>query len=85
MLDSWALRNNMAKVFKTALKKLLTSRTISYLSPKQKDSQFQRSRSLIDGLRQASEEFRGKFNIIARGMSRTFWAESFTAIANVGL
>lgn len=85
MLDSWPLRNIMTKVFKTVLKKLLTTRTISYLSPKQKDSQFQRSRSLIDGLKQASEEFEGKFKITARGMSRTFWAESSTAVANVGL
>lgn len=73
-----------AEDFKAVLRNLLSSRTTSYLDPDEKNSQFQRSRSFVDGLSQASEEFRTKFKIIARGMSRSYWAESPEALANVG-
>lgn len=63
---------------------LLSNRTVSYLNADDKLSQFQRSRSFIDGLSQASEAFRKEFTIIARGMSRPYWAVGAEALANVG-
>ena len=59
-----------------ALKRILTKKTISYLNPDESKSQFQRSRSFMDGLTQASEAFRVEFKITARGMSRPIWADS---------
>lgn len=73
-----------AKGSKGAMKRLLPSRTLSYLSPDEKQSQFQRSRSFIDGLRQANEKFRELFKITSRGMSRSIWAETSEALADVG-
>ena len=64
-------------------KKLLTKKTVSYLNPESSLSQFQRSRSFIDGLTQASESFRREFKITTRGMSRSYWAESSEALASV--
>jgi xeroderma pigmentosum group C-complementing protein len=75
---------NKAKGVKDAVKSLLSSRTFSYLNPDQKQSQFQKSRSFIDGLRQASDAFREKFRINSRGMSRSIWAETSEALADVG-
>ena len=74
-----------AKGSKGALKGLLSNRTLSYLNPDEKHSQFQRSRSFIDGLKQASETFREKFRITSRGMSRSTWAETAEALADVGI
>ena len=59
----------------------LNKKTISYLHPKEGMSQFQRSRSFMDGLEQASEVFRQKFKIDSRGISRPFWAENANALA----
>lgn len=73
-----------AKGSKGALKGLLSTRTLSYLNPDEKNSQFQRSRSFIDGLRQASETFREKFRVTSRGMSRSKWAANAEALADVG-
>lgn len=74
---------NKAKGAKEAVKSLLSSRTFSYLNPDEKQSQFQKSRSFIDGLKQASDAFREKFRINSRGMSRSTWAETSEAIAHV--
>ena len=38
----------------------------------------------MDGLTQASETFRNRFRIVARGMSRSHWAEDAEALAQVG-
>ncbi len=65
------------------LQKLLSKRTISYLNPDSQKSQFQRSRSFVDGLTQALEVFRDIFRITARGMSRSYWADSPEDLANV--
>lgn len=65
------------------VKKLLTKNTISYLNPEESLSQFQRSRSFIDGLTQASDAFKREFKITTRGMSRSYWAESSEALASV--
>lgn len=63
---------------------MLSNRTISYLNPDEDKSQFQRTRSFTDGLIQASEAFRQRFKVIARGMSRSYWAESPEALTAVG-
>ena len=39
----------------------------------------------MDGLTQASETFRNRFKITARGMSRSHWAEDAEALAQVSL
>ncbi|KAI9818807.1 MAG: hypothetical protein M1827_007627 [Pycnora praestabilis] len=59
-----------------ALKSLLSKRTISYLNPGTDKSQFQGSRSFMDGLAQASDVWRLKFQVNARGMKRAVWADS---------
>lgn len=73
-----------AKCLQAALKSLLSNRTVSYLNPDENKSQFQRTRSFTDGLIQASEVFRQRFKVIARGMSRPYWAESPEALTAVG-
>ncbi|KAF6230860.1 hypothetical protein HO173_010976 [Letharia columbiana] len=60
----------------SVLKSMLAKRTISYLNPDESKSQFQRSRSFLDGLTQASDAFRADFKITARGMSKPVWADS---------
>lgn len=52
---------------------LIGDRTRAYLHPPNKESQFQRSRSLHDGLQQASDAFRVAFKITARGLRRPQW------------
>ena len=54
---------------------------ISYLNPDEDKSQFQRSRSFMDGLTQATEAFKGSFKITARGMARSKWADSPETLA----
>ena len=73
----------IAECFQSALKRLLMKKTVSYLNPDEGKSQFQRSRSFMDGLTQASETFRAHFKIRARGMSKPFWADSPETLAHV--
>lgn len=63
------------------LKSILTKKTISYLNPDESRSQFQKSRSFMDGLTQTSEVFRANFNITARGLSKPLWADSPETLA----
>ena len=58
-----------------SLRSLLTKRAASYLRPSKKLSQFQRSRSFMDGLEQASEIWKLNFKITARGLQRARWAD----------
>ena len=60
---------------KATLEPLVSKRNISYLNPKAELSQFQRSRSFIDGLEQASEIWKSKYKITARGMRRAYWID----------
>ena len=62
-------------VVQAELRKVLSKKTVSYLNQDANASQFQRSRSFMVGLEQASEAFRGRFRIIARGLARPHWAE----------
>ncbi|MCJ1463886.1 hypothetical protein MMC07_002495 [Pseudocyphellaria aurata] len=81
------LRNHWCndKEVHVTLKSLLSTRTISYLNPDEKLSQFQRTRSFTDGLDQASKAFRQQFRVNARGMSRPYWAESPVALNSFSL
>ena len=65
----------------SVLKNVLTRKTIAYLNPEESKSQFQRSRSFIDGLTQASDVFRADFKTTARGMSKPLWADSAETLA----
>lgn len=65
----------------SVLKSMLTKKTVSYLNQDESKSQFQRSRSFMDGLTQASDAFRGHFKITARGMSKPVWADSPKTLA----
>ncbi|MCJ1385812.1 hypothetical protein MMC17_008936 [Xylographa soralifera] len=77
------LRNHWCNDHETqkVLRKLLPKKTLSYLDDDESQSQFQRSRSFMEGLEQASEVFRTKFKITARGMSRSYWAEDAEHLA----
>lgn len=68
---------------KATLKKLLSKRTILYLNANSEQSQFQKSRSFMDGLAQATEAWRTKFKITARGMRRPYWVEHTEALKDV--
>lgn len=63
------------------LKSVLTQKIISYLNPDESKSQFQRSRSFMDGLTQASDAFRVEFKTTARGLSKPTWADSAETLA----
>lgn len=65
----------------SVLKSMLTKKTIFYLNQDQSKSQFQRSRSFMDGLTQASDVFRANFKMTARGMSKPVWADSPETLA----
>ena len=65
----------------SVLKSMLSKKTISYLNQDESRSQFQRSRSFMDGLTQASDVFRANFKISARGMSKPVWADSPETLA----
>ena len=66
------------------MRKKLPKDVISYLNPDQSLSQFQRSRSFIDGLEKASKAFRAAYRITARGTARPYWATSPEGLAKVG-
>ncbi|KZF21012.1 Rad4-domain-containing protein [Xylona heveae TC161] len=69
----------------SSLQVLLSKKTQSYLVPNATLSQFQRSRSFMDGLAQASEIWRNKFNITARGLRNAVWAENEETLKNYKL
>ena len=77
--NHWCNDGNVHSV----LKGLLTKKTAIYLNADESLSQFQRSRSFIDGLTQASEAFGGRFKITARGLAKPMWADSPKTLAQV--
>ena len=77
--NHWCNDGNIHSV----LKGLLTNKTATYLNADESRSQFQMSRSFMDGLTQASEAFRGRFKITARGMAKPMWADSPETLAQV--
>ena len=58
------------------LRPMLPTKTLSYLNPRSDDSQFQRNRSFMDGLLQASDAFRGQFRVNASGIRRARWVDA---------
>lgn len=79
----YALVFSVANYSQAVLNKLLSKRNLSYLDPDEKQSQFQMSRSFMDGLNQVSELFKNNFQVSARGMSRPYWAEDAKSLAEV--
>lgn len=61
----------------------MSKKNVSYLNPDESQSQFQRTRSFLDGLSQAAEAFKLHFKIIARGMSRSYWADNADELTGV--
>ena len=66
----------------TALRRLLSSKTVSYLNPGDGKTQFQRSRSFMDGLEQANNAFRAKFKIDSKGLHKPRWADDSKSLLN---
>ncbi|KAK4990027.1 hypothetical protein LTR50_002803 [Elasticomyces elasticus] len=58
------------------LRKFLDARTISYLNPDVTKSQFQRSTSFKDGLKQASDVWKAKFDVTSSGLRKPLWADT---------
>lgn len=54
---------------------MLSRQTIKFLNPKEGISQFTRSTTFIDGLKQASEAFSKRFHVTAPGLKQPRWAE----------
>ncbi|KAL1954317.1 hypothetical protein VTO42DRAFT_1391 [Malbranchea cinnamomea] len=59
-----------------ALKRILPKHIIMLLNPKPEMSQFTRSTTFADGLKQAAETFRRRFKITAPGMRRPYWLQN---------
>ena len=74
--NHWCNDNNLHLI----LRRILNKKCVSYLNPSEEMSQFQRSRSFMDGLEQASEIFRQRFKKSSKGMERPFWAENIGGI-----
>lgn len=58
------------------LRSLLTSKIVSYLNPKQGDTQFQRNRSFMDGLQQAVDAFVADYRVTGSGLMKPLWSLS---------
>jgi xeroderma pigmentosum group C-complementing protein len=58
------------------LKKLLTKQMIDCLKPKESYTQFGKAESVKKGLALICQMWESKFNITAKGMQRTYWAEN---------
>ncbi|KAI9712487.1 MAG: hypothetical protein M1812_006903 [Candelaria pacifica] len=80
-------RNQMCNDVETqaVLKPLVPKRMRSYLNPNQDLSQFQKTRSFMDGLSQAKDLWKVKFNVTASGMRKANWAESEAALRDFKL
>jgi len=65
------------------LRPLISDRVESYLNPDRSMSQFQRSRSFMDGLQQASDVWKTTFKVTERGLSRPLWAVTQEELAAV--
>ncbi|KAK2591675.1 hypothetical protein QQS21_010635 [Conoideocrella luteorostrata] len=58
-----------------ALRRHLTNKTVNYLTPGSHLPQFGQAESLKNGLRQAAEMWKMKFEITQRGLQKALWAE----------
>jgi len=68
---------------KKSLRPLLDKRTVSYLNASSTESQFQRSRSLQDGLQQAILAFNTAFRLTAKGIRRPQWKTELPPVDTV--
>jgi xeroderma pigmentosum group C-complementing protein len=68
----WCNDDEVQQFLKRAL---LTKQIISFLNPKETMSQFTRSTTFIDGLKQACEAFSRNFKTTSPGLRRPHWAE----------
>ncbi|KAL1847022.1 hypothetical protein Plec18170_008793 [Paecilomyces lecythidis] len=57
------------------LKPMLSKQTRNFLNPKEGMSQFTRSTTFVDGLKQASDAFSKRFRVTETGFKRPYWAE----------
>ncbi|KXT17176.1 hypothetical protein AC579_332 [Pseudocercospora musae] len=55
------------------VRSVLSSKTVSYLNPKQNDTQFQRNRSFMDGLEQAVSAFNAEYRVTGPGLMKPHW------------
>ncbi|EME89039.1 uncharacterized protein MYCFIDRAFT_193055 [Pseudocercospora fijiensis CIRAD86] len=55
------------------VRSVLSSKTVSYLNPKQNDTQFQRNRSFMDGLEQAVNNFNAEYRVTGSGLMKPHW------------
>ncbi|EME50263.1 hypothetical protein DOTSEDRAFT_121742, partial [Dothistroma septosporum NZE10] len=55
------------------LRPLLSANMMSYLNPKIHDTQFQRNRSFMDGLQQATDNFNAEYRVTGSGMIKPQW------------
>jgi len=77
------LCGKLLTVRKLSLRKLMSKKTLLYLDDDDKQSQFQRSRSFMDGLQQALEVFWSRYKITARGLHRPYWVEGAEQLLQV--
>lgn len=54
---------------------MLSKQTRNFLNPKEGMSQFTRSTTFVDGLKQASDAFSRRFRVTESGFKRPYWAE----------
>lgn len=57
------------------LKPMLSKQTRNFLNPKEGMSQFTRSTTFVDGLKQASDAFSKRFRVTETGFKRPYWVE----------
>lgn len=62
----------------------LTNKAINYLNPGTHLSQFGQTESLKNGLQQAEDMWKTKFEITERGLRRALWAEDVEQLKDVG-
>lgn len=65
-----------------SLRRHLTDKTVNYLTPSSHLPQFGQAESLKNGLKQAAEVWRSKFEIRERGLRRALWAEDLEQLGH---
>ncbi|KAK3648402.1 hypothetical protein LTR56_007519 [Elasticomyces elasticus] len=70
-INTWC--NN--EVVHRNLEAVLTEKTKLFLRANSRESQFDRNAMFMDGLQQATEQWRGRFRVTGEGMRRARWSE----------
>ncbi|KAK4901676.1 hypothetical protein LTR27_001448 [Elasticomyces elasticus] len=71
-INTWC---NISTVHRN-LEAVLTEKTKLFLRANSRESQFDRNAMFVDGLQQATEQFRGRFRITSSGLRRPRWSDS---------